>query len=194
MEVAELSNENPEPQTGCSYLAYGIIYVILLAVLPIGCLLIDPYYFDFPIGQEKAGLPADKAPKTRFATAITFAAEGNEPVRLVAGTSEVRLPIEVEVLQPDGSVAIRKQLFLKKSSSLFRRNDWADEFVPASQTGTYTLRVTQDSPGEAKIFLFQGPFFLRMFLMPFIAGFLVFLGVALKNSRSRRQKVIPAET
>jgi hypothetical protein len=151
---------------------YGFCLVITAGTL----LFIDLNYFDYPLGVGEAGLVGTLAPQgTPFTTAVQFVARNDFAVDMVMGARDVPLRIKAELLLPDQQVHFARNLELKRSADPGGRAEWQRLRGPAAIPGTFTLRITQDKPGRIAIYLFQGPFVLRLILIPLLVLIPTFL-------------------
>jgi len=163
----------------CGTLKYWVImavkYFFFTILLTIGLVLIDPNYFDVPLGSGEAGLIADQAPPSPFATEITFVAPAGDPIQIVMGAKDKPLPIRTELISPKGTSVMDKSMNLTMTSGVTGNPEWKSLLGSAPENGTYTLRITQDAPGRIKVYFFQGPFVVRMYILPMFSAFLFFL-------------------
>lgn len=167
---------------------WGLIVVKFFALLFIAgacMLLVDPYYFEFPIAQAEGGLPADKAPPPPFATAITFAAEAGQPILIALGARDTSLGmVGAEVTGPDGRVMMQTSLPVNRGSGPHGA-DWKEFRSGSPMPGTYTLKLTQQAAGRMAVFFFQGPFIGRLLMLPALTALLLLLlQVAASRARS----------
>lgn len=148
---------------------------ILTILLGAGGYIIDHAYFQKPLGEGEVGLSADEGYSMPATTEISVVADGIDPLQLDLSSKKEDFSGLVEVLGPDDSVIFSQNFALRYHAKSFLPNPdkWATFYSPTPQKGTYKVRVTQDSPGKARIFFYQGPFWTRMLMLPFIAAFMV---------------------
>jgi hypothetical protein len=150
----------------------GVKIVVLTGGLVVVMLMVDPFYFDQPLAVAEAGLEPAQAPPPPFATSVVFGAELGDPVKFALGAREVNTRARVEVLQPSGLTIYDRELEIVKPTVAATRQGWQTFSIGIAESGTYTLRITQQNPGIIKVYLFQGPFLARMIFLPFFAAFL----------------------
>ncbi len=163
----------------------GVKITLVTVALVVIMTMVDPFYFDQPLAVAEAGMEAGQAPPPPFATSVVFTAELGEPLKVALGARDAGTRARVEVLQPSGFAAYDRQLEIRKPTTMASRQGWQAFSVGVPETGTYTIRVTQDTPGMIKIYLFQGPFLARMFFLPVFAAFLVLVIAFLRRGRGR---------
>jgi len=153
-----------------------IRYFIVLGILSAVLLLIDPNYFQAGIGEGLLGLEPGQAPATPFASELTFAAAAGDPFRIDFGARHQELrDVRIEVMNPDSTPVTDQTAHLLRPPDPSARPTWHTIYVPATRNGTYTLRLSQQAPGQVKIYIFQGPHFLRMMFLPLFAAILLFV-------------------
>ncbi|NLI78379.1 MAG: hypothetical protein GX442_18320 [Candidatus Riflebacteria bacterium] len=168
------------------FLVWTVVKIVLVTVgLVIIMTMVDPFYFDQPLAVAEAGLEAGQAPPPPFATSVVIPVELGDPLKVALGARDASTRARVEVLQPSGFAAYDRQLEIRKPTTMASRQGWQAFSVGVPETGTYTIRVTQDNPGMIKIYLFQGPFLARMLFLPVFAAFLVLIISFLRRGRGR---------
>lgn len=145
----------------------------LTLIMAISGYLIDPAYFQNPIGEGELGLLAADGYSMPATSEIEVVVDGIDPLQIDLKSADGDFSGVVEVIDPAGNMALSNQFALRFYEKSFMPNHakWQTFFAPAVQKGTYLLRLTQNSPGKAKIYFYQGPFLVRMLMLPFIALF-----------------------
>jgi len=151
-----------------------IRYFIVLGILTAALLLIDPNYFQAGIGEGMLGLEPAQAPATPFASELTFAATAGDPFRIDVGAKQRELrDVRIEVLNPDNAPVTDQTVHLLRPPDPAAPPTWQTIYAPATRNGTYTLRLTQQEPGQVKVYLFQGPHLIRIAFLPLLAAILL---------------------
>ncbi len=153
----------------------GVKIVALTLALVLVMVMVDPFYFDQPLAVAEAGLEPAQAPQTPFATSVVFGAELGDPVKFALGARDVSTRARVEVLLPSGRTVYDRELEILKPTAAATRQGWQTFTIGLPESGSYTIRLTQNNPGMIKIYLFQGPFVARMLFLPVFAAFLVLI-------------------
>lgn len=148
----------------------------LTIILTISGRIIDPAYFENPLGEGVVGIKAEENYDLPATSEIAVMVDGQDPLRIdfVARTTDISGTIEV--LAPDGSMVFSDRLALRHYPNTFMPNHarWQTFNVPARKKGQYSLRLTQEQFGEARVFFYQGPFVMRLLVsVPLVAAFLV---------------------
>ena len=161
-------------------------FVVLLLLAVLGMLLVDPYYFQFPIAQDEAGLPIDKTLPPPFETTITFRADPGYPVMIALGAKDQSLGmVSLEVTGPDGAKTLQGTIPVDRGSGPHGA-EWREMLAGAPIPGTYTLRLRQNLPGRIAVFFFQGPFVARLLMLPALVALLLLL-IQVAVGRSRKE-------
>ncbi|HNW34021.1 MAG TPA: hypothetical protein PKM25_03760 [Candidatus Ozemobacteraceae bacterium] len=170
-------------------------YVALLAILAGGMLIVDPNYFQNGIAEGFLGLEAAKAPTSPFATELTFPAAAGEPFKVDLGAKQQELrDVRIELLDPDGKPLTDLTTNLLRPPDQNARPTWRTIYVPALRNGTYTLRLSQNAPGQVKAYVFQGPFVTRMVFLPIFAALLLFVFDIIRRARTGTRAIQPIES
>jgi len=148
---------------------------LLTVLLVIGGLTIDPSYLNNPIGEGALGVVAAEGYNMPATTELSFVADGVDPVQIDMKSEEGDFSGEIEVINPDGKLVLNQKFALLRYPATLLPNPAKWQTFMSRQTGrgTYLLRMTQKTPGKAKIFLYQGPFVMRMLILPLIAAFIM---------------------
>ena len=89
------------------------------------------------------------------------------------------LNVKAELISPSGRLGMDQSFQLNGPSGSKGPSEWKSMLGAAEGNGTYTLRITQDSPGRITAYIYQGPFFLRIIGLPVaIAIFLLIIETA----------------
>lgn len=161
----------------------AIKFVVLTLVLVFVMLLIDPFAFEQPLAVAEAGLEAAKAPSAPFTTAVVFSAEPGDPIKFAIGARDANINARIDVISPSGIMIDSRTLQISKPTMAATRQGWQSFSVGVPETGTYTLRITQNYPGLIKVYLFQGPFVARMIALPFFAALMLLLFNLLRRKK-----------
>lgn len=147
----------------------------LTIILVIGGLIVDPAYMNNPIGEDLMGVTAEDGYPMPATSESTLIADGIDPIQIDLKSELGDFAGEVEVLAPDGRILLSKRFALRKYPSSFIPNPskWQSFLAPSAGKGSYKVRLTQEQPGRAKVFFYQGPFLMRMLILPLIAAFLI---------------------
>lgn len=148
---------------------------LLTVVLVAGGMIVDPSYLNNPIGEGSLGVVAAEGYNMPATTEISFVADGVDPVQIDMKSEDGDFAGEIEVIAPNGQLILSQKFALRKYPSTLLPNPakWQKFMSRQTGRGTYLLRMTQDNPGKAKIFLYQGPFVMRMVVLPLIAAFIM---------------------
>ncbi|EKD84001.1 MAG: hypothetical protein ACD_39C00310G0002 [uncultured bacterium] len=149
----------------------------LTILMVVGGAIIDPAYLDNPIGEGDLGVTAEEGYNMPATTEIAVTADGVDSIRVDLKSELGDFGGDIEVLAPDGRMVLQKQFALRKYPATLMPNPakWQSFNAHNSGKGTYLVRLTQERPGKAKVFFYQGPFIARMIALPFIAGFIVLI-------------------
>lgn len=160
-------------------------YIVLVVILTAGMMVIDPNYFQFGIADGFLGLEDSKAPAPPFATELTFTAAAGEPFKIDLGARHRELrDVRIELLGPDGKAVTDQTAHLLRPPDPNARPTWFTIFSPALRNGTYTLRLSQNESGQVKVYVFQGPFVVRMVFLPIFAALLLFVFAIIRRART----------
>lgn len=145
----------------------------LTLFMAIGGYLIDPAYFQNPIGEGEIGLVAADGYSLPATSEIEVLVDGVDPLQIDLKSTSGDFSGTVEVIAPNGSMLFTDQFALRFYEKSFLPNHakWQTFYSSTPQKGTYLLRLTQKEYGKAKIFFYQGPFLFRMLMLPLVAGF-----------------------
>jgi len=175
---------------GWSALKFLVITIFLVG----GMLFVDPFYFDLPLSVAEAGMEPAQAPTPPFTTSVTFEASPGEPIKIALGARDAPTRARVEVLMPSGIAAYDSQMEISRpdgsGSPRGSRRGWQSFVIGVPESGSYTIRITQQTAGTIKIFLFQGPFVARLVFLPFFTAFLVMIAHFLRRPRPARSSVV----
>ncbi|MGM0598879.1 MAG: hypothetical protein ACQETH_03570 [Candidatus Rifleibacteriota bacterium] len=156
---------------------FGRIIMVIILTIMLGMVgyIIDHAYFQKPLGEGEIGLAADEGYAMPATSEISVVAVETDPLQLDLSSKKEDFSGIVEVVGPDDSVIFTENFALRYQPKSFLPNPdkWETFYLPTPQNGTYRVRITQDSPGKARIFFYQGPFWTRMLMLPFIAVFIV---------------------
>jgi hypothetical protein len=149
--------------------------ILLTLLLGFGGVIIDPSYFQNPIGESETGILADEGYQMPVTTEVEVVADGVDPLQIDLSSIKNDFSGIVEVIDPYGELALTKDFALRYHPKSFLPNHskWHTFYVPVSKKGAYLLRLTQNAPGKARVFFYQGPFVARIFMLPAIAVFFV---------------------
>ncbi len=147
--------------------------VLLTIAMAIGGHLIDPAYFQNPLGEGELGLLAADGYSMPATSEIEVTADGIDPLQIDLKSAEGDFSGTIEVIDPAGNMVLTGNFALRYYPQSFIPNPsrWQTFYAPARQKGSFILRLTQNSPGKAKVFFYQGPFWLRMMMLPAISAF-----------------------
>ncbi len=149
----------------------------LTILLVVGGMIVDPSYLNNPIGEGNLGVVAAEGYAMPATTELSLVANGVDPIQIDIKSEEGDFAGEVELMAPDGKLLMNKKFALRKYPATFIPNHakWQTFLSRQTGPGTYLLRMTQEQPGKAKAFIYQGPFFLRMLILPLIAAFMILI-------------------
>lgn len=138
---------------------------------------IDHAYFEYPLGTGTVGITTKDGNQFPATSEITFTAKDLDVIQVDLSAKTNDLEGEIEVIGPQGNVCLSTGFKVKKYPSGFLPNPgkWQSFFIQNSKVGDYKLRVTQNKHGEINAYFYQGPFILRLLLLPFLAIFVYFL-------------------
>lgn len=147
----------------------------LTIILIVGGLIIDPAYLNNPIGEGGLGVVATEGYPMPATTELSLVANGIDPIQIDLKSDDGDFGGEIELISPNGKLLLAKDFALRKYPTSFFPNPSKWQSFMARQTGPgkYLLRMTQKNPGKAKAFIYQGPFLLRMVILPLIAAFIM---------------------
>ncbi len=151
--------------------------LVVSVALGICALIVDPAYFQYPLGSGVIGVEQKENYAFPATTEIEFDAMGVDPIQIDIAAKDVDVKGELEVITPKGDVITKDVFDIKKYSNGIVPNPgkWFTKYAPPAGHGTYKLRLTQKAPGRITTFFYQGPFVLRFFLLPLISAVLVFI-------------------
>lgn len=146
---------------------------VLTIIMVVGGLIIDPAYLNNPIGEGSLGVVAAEGYPMPATTELSLVANGVDPIQIDLKSEDGDFAGEVELISPKGELLLNRKFALRKYPTTFLPNPakWQSFLSRHQGPGTYLLRLTQEQPGKAKVFLYQGPFILRMVILPLIAAF-----------------------
>lgn len=149
--------------------------LVLTITLVAGGLIVDPSYLNNPIGEGGLGVVAAEGYSMPATTELSLVANGVDPIQIDLKSEEGDFGGDIELISPAGKLILAKEFALRKYPATFLPNPAKWQTFLARQTGpgTYLLRMTQKNPGKAKAFIYQGPFVLRMVILPLIAAFIM---------------------
>lgn len=145
-------------------LMWALRYILALTAVVVIMLILEPTYFDMPLATAIAGLEGQDAPSGEFATAVTFDSKSGETILIAMGAKDRPLQIIAEVESPDAQIILHERIFLETISH--NKPKWKNLHIPITNSGTYTLRITQTGPGRVSLYFYQGPFIARMIFLP----------------------------
>jgi hypothetical protein len=160
---------------------------VLTILMIIGGLIVDPSYLNNPIGEDIMGVSADEGFSMPATTESSVVADGIDPIQIDMKSEQGDFAGDIEVVGADGKILFSNRFALRKYPSGFLPNPakWQSFLSPTAGKGTYRIRMTQEKPGRAKVFIYQGPFLLRMLILPIVAALLILiLSVTLTKSTS----------
>ncbi len=148
---------------------------VLTIILIVGGLVVDPAYLNNPIGEGGLGVVAAEGFPMPATTELSLVANGVDPIQVDLKSDEGDFGGEIELISPAGKLVLAKEFALRKYPTSFLPNPakWQTFMARQVGPGTYLLRLTQKNPGKAKAFIYQGPFVLRMVILPLIAAFIM---------------------
>jgi len=149
----------------------------LTMLIVIGGAIIDPAYLDNPIGEGSLGVTADEGYDMPATTEISVTADGLDSIKIDLKSETGDFAGDLEVIAPDGQMILQTRYALRHYPPTLMPNPakWQIFNARTSGKGTYLVRLTQERPGKAKAFFYQGPFVARMAALPFIAAFIILL-------------------
>jgi len=149
--------------------------IALTILIIIGGIIVDPAYLDNPIGEGELGVIAEEGYDMPATTEIAVTADGIDSIKVDLKSAIGDFGGDLEILAPDGNMVLRNRFALRKYPSTLMPNPakWQSFNARNSGKGTYLIRLTQERPGRAKVFFYQGPFVARMLALPFIAAFII---------------------
>jgi hypothetical protein len=147
----------------------------LTLLMVIGGLIIDQAYLDNPIGEGTLGVTKEENYSMPATTEIAVTADGIDAIKVDLKSEIGDFGGELEVLAPNGSLVAHKRFALRHYPPTLMPNPakWQTINAPNLGKGTYLVRLTQERPGRAKVFFYQGPFVARMLILPLIAAFII---------------------
>lgn len=160
----------------------------LTVLLLIGGLIVDPSYLNHPLGEDSMGVLAEEGYTMPVTTESSFIADGSDAIQIDIKSEKGDFAGDVEIIGPKGEKLLAQRFALRNYPASFMPNPskWQSFLSRNAGKGTYLLRLTQETPGKAKVFFYQGPFVLRMIILPLIAAFLI-LVINLTFSRKPQQ-------
>jgi len=147
----------------------------LTILMVVGGLIIDQAYLDNPIGEGILGVTAEEGYNMPATTEISVTADGVDSIKLDLKSELGDFGGDIEVLAPDGNMVFQNRFALRHYPSTLMPNPakWQTFNIRNVGKGTYLVRLTQERPGRAKVFFYQGPFLARMGILPLIAAFII---------------------
>lgn len=147
----------------------------LTIMLVIGGIIVDPAYLSNPIGEDQMGVTAEEGYQMPVTSESSVVADGVDPLQIDLKSELGDFSGEVEVIAPNGQTVLNSRFALRKYPQTFLPNPskWQSFLARNAGKGTYKVRLTQEQPGKAKVYMYQGPFWIRMIVLPFIAGFIM---------------------
>lgn len=149
------------------------VSVIALTILmAVGGHLIDPAYFQNPIGEGEIGMLAKDGYSMPVTSEIEVVVDGIDPLQIDLSSAEGDFSGLLEVIDPSNKMVLSGNFALRHFPKSFLPNPgrWQTFYAPAVKKGTFLLRLTQNQPGKARVFFYQGPFMVRMLMLPVIAA------------------------
>lgn len=149
----------------------------ITVILVVGGLIVDPSYLSNPIGEDLMGVTAEEGFQMPATSESTIIVDGIDPVQIDLKSETGDFSGELEVISPAGRVLFNRRFALRKYPASFMPNPakWQSFLSPIAEKGHYKVRLTQEQPGRANVFFYQGPFILRMVILPFIAAFFIMI-------------------
>lgn len=164
--------------------------MVLTILLVIGGLIVDPAYLNNPIGEDLMGVTAEEGYQMPATSESSVVADGIDAIQIDLKSELGDFSGELEVIAPNGNNILTTRFALRKYPATFLPNPskWQSFLARNSGKGTYKIRLTQEQPGKAKVFMYQGPFTLRMLILPLIAAFIIMvinltIGGSTKNNQ-----------
>ena len=147
----------------------------LTLLMVIGGLIIDQAYLDNPIGEGTLGVTAEEGYDMPATTEISVTADGVDSIKIDLKSELGDFGGDIEVIAPDGRMSFQNRFALRNYPPTLMPNPskWQSFNAPSRGKGTYLVRLTQEHPGRAKVFFYQGPFVARMLTLPLIAAFII---------------------
>lgn len=163
--------------------------IILTALMAIGGVLVDRAYFQNPLGEGEIGILAADGYSLPATSEISVVADGVDPIQIDLSSTNGDFSGEIEIIDPDGNLILTNGFALRFQPKSFLPNPgkWQTFYAPMKKKGTYLLRLTQKSHGKTRVFFYQGPFVVRMLMLPLIAAFFL-LVVILTLSPGKSEK------
>lgn len=148
---------------------------VLTIILMVGGMIVDPAYLNNPLGEGELGVTAEDGYAMPATSEISLVADGVDPIQIDLKSEQGDFSGEIELVSPQGNLLLTRDFALRKYPATFLPNPakWQSFLSPQAGRGTYLLRLTQKQPGKAKVFFYQGPFVLRMAILPLIAAFIM---------------------
>ncbi|KAF1081375.1 MAG: hypothetical protein GQF41_2181 [Candidatus Rifleibacterium amylolyticum] len=147
----------------------------LTILMVVGGLIIDQAYLDNPIGEGTLGVTAEEGYNMPATTEISVTADGFDSIKIDLKSEVGDFGGDIEVLSPDGHMVFQNRFALRHYPPTLMPNPakWQTFNIRNVGKGTYLVRLTQERPGRAKVFFYQGPFLARMGILPIIAAFII---------------------
>jgi hypothetical protein len=154
-----------------------LLTLVVSVALGICALVVDPSYFQYPLGHGIVGVEQKENYAFPATTEIEFDAAGVDPIQIDLAAKDNDVKGEIEVFDPKGNLIITDNFDVKKlpNGIVPTPGKWFTKYSPPAGNGTYKLRLTQKAPGRISAFFYQGPFVLRFFLLPLISAVLIFI-------------------
>ena len=162
----------------------GRFVSVIVITLCIGIFgrMVDPAYFQYPIGEGYVGLSLEEAEEYTFpaTTEIQVMAGGQDPLRIDIAAKEKNITGELEIIGPDDEAITSQKIASRYYPRTVMPNPsrWTTFNTRARDKGYYKVRLTQEQAGKVKIFFYQGPFTQRMLMLP-VGGMFVVLIISL---------------
>lgn len=147
----------------------------LTVILMIAGMVIDPAYLNNPLGEGDLGVTAEEGYPMPATSEISLVADGADPIQIDLKSMVGDFAGDVELISPQGKLLLNQKFALRNYPATLLPNPakWQTFYAPQAGRGTYLLRLTQEKPGKAKVFFYQGPFILRMAILPLVAAFIM---------------------
>lgn len=165
---------------------------LLTLLMAVGGYIIDPAYFQNPLGEGEIGLVAADGYSMPATSEIEVVANGVDPLQIDLKSSDGDFSGLIEVVDPAGNMVLSSRFALRFFPKSFMPNHekWQTFYAPAVKKGTYLLRMTQNTPGKAKIYFYQGPFIVRMLTLPAIAAFFLMATILTISPSNKKEKIL----
>ncbi len=169
--------------------AFFLRWVISLVVVTLLLLFIDPQYFDRPLAEGTAGLPASEAPAGPFATLVGVEIpDDSQMLSIFLKSRDATVEANVEFLDQQGAV-VTSSAFVLAADTPQQKVQWTAWNVAPRGAGKHALRLTQNTPGRVAIYFYQGPFWERMLGLPFFLALINLVVLLARHSRKKSEPV-----